>query len=340
MQPQNTPGGDIKLTIGKPRPINTDILSGLIAAVLAQGQNTNNQSLSQSSFGPQGQTGINQQGVDNAGQPNAYQKGVQSALKKLGEQHVAEANASGVDPMSIASHPVTTGMANFGGNDPQKIIAQLLSTGKANGTSPQQPNPQMIQQPQNASVQNIQPVQQKQNWPQVPPGGLLSRLTGMDLQPEVTGQRLDNMQKAQKIQGNEPLQQSDYQKAALETQQKIDQAIRVPPSQENVLTNQSAVYGHQVTALNDMYQKSLDEIQKSNEEIKNLGEYRSWVGKPFGSMPASVKAKFRDNALLHAQAATISDRLYNVASNPPKFKPSKNSDPALIAEARRRGLIK
>lgn len=215
MQPQNTPGGDIKLSIGQPRPNNTDILSGLIAAVLAQGQNTNNQSMSQSSAGPQGQTGANQQGVDNAGSPNAYQQGVQSALKKLGQQHVAEASAAGVDPMSIANHPVTTGMANFGGNDPKEIIAQLLSSGQINGNtqSNPQPQPQQQSQPQKIPVQSQSAPQNQSNNQTTQP--ISFRPQGFFETNKNYGIALDNTIKQQQIKGQQPIQQSEIQKNLL-----------------------------------------------------------------------------------------------------------------------------
>lgn len=56
---------------------------------------------------------------------NAYQKGVDSTLKKLGEAHAAEAVQQGISPMDIANHPM---MSDQQQQDPHKLLSSLIAT--------------------------------------------------------------------------------------------------------------------------------------------------------------------------------------------------------------------
>lgn len=144
---------------------------------------------------------------------------------------------------------------------------------------------------------------------QINGSGLLSRLLGMDLNPEMTGQRMANLQSAQKITGQEPLQQKDIEQSALETQQKINQALQVPPTQAEKMQNAAAYAGYKTSALKDMLDNTDKAMSQQNEVIKNMQGYSSWFNKPFGAMPKEAQSAMKKLQQLQLERIAVSSKL-------------------------------
>lgn len=267
---------------------------------------------------------------------NAYQKGVNKALSEQGYTHGTQALQAGVDPNDIANHSAMSlpnggvGDANGDQIDPSQFLAHIVAANMANQSSTGDTSGSITQDnSQNNQQQNPQQDLIKQQAMKIiaPATTILGKLfESAGFGTETKAKQLNNLASAQKITGQEPLQQSEYEKTALETKQKIDQALEVPLSQPELANNQTAIYGHQITAVNDMYQKTMDEIAKSNEEIKALGDFRTLPGKLFGHMPDSIKKKFDENALLHTQAAIMAGKMSGLAQNPPKQNSKQQSN--------------
>ena len=140
---------------------------------------------------------------------NPYQEGVAKGLKQSGEQHAIEALQQGVPSNHIVQEsqlsPIDLGTINV-----TKSMSQ------------QQPN-------------NLQQANSQNQYGNTPMG-LLSRLVGFDLNPEVTGQRLQNQTVQQQLRGEQPLQQGEKEKIRLESQNQffnsIGQALNKTPSAE------------------------------------------------------------------------------------------------------------
>lgn len=160
---------------------------------------------------------------------------------------------------------------------------------------------------------NAQVAQPKSQSNQLPNsanfGGILSRLTGIDLQPDVTGQRISNIQGIQKLQGQEPMQQADIQKMALETQQKIDQATMVPPTQAEKMQNSAAYAGYKTSALKDMLDNTDKAMAQQNDIMKNMQGYSSWFNKPFGAMPKEAQGAMKKLQQLQLERIAVSSKL-------------------------------
>lgn len=137
-------------------------------------------------------------------QANAYQKGADKALNEFGYAHASEALMKGQDPMMIAQQSSQMGMQQANSNM-QPLLQSLLA---------------MAQQPQQVAPQ--QPAQQKYGNTSK---GLLSRLVGMDLNPENTGLQLDNQIKQQQLRGEQPLQQGDKEKLTYDFANEINKEL-------------------------------------------------------------------------------------------------------------------
>jgi hypothetical protein len=149
---------------------------------------------------------------------NAYQKGVDSALKKMGETHATEAVQSGVSPVDIANHPLVSEQPPP--ETPAGDIRPLVITGK----SQNQIDPtQLISNLVAAHIASQQPQQDitssQTNSIQVPKQGMFER-------NDIYGQRLENVIKQQKIQngGQDFNTQESIQKMA-DLNKVIDQKL-------------------------------------------------------------------------------------------------------------------
>lgn len=178
---------------------------------------------------------------------NAYQKGVDKALQEQGYKHGSEAVMSGMDPNEIANHPSM---------QPQGQGAQALAA---------------LVNPNTAPVNQI---------PQVPNTGLLSKLLGIDLQPELTAQRLSNAGAVQKIQAGQPAEIAVPLAQAAEINQKIAGAVPLQPADIVKLNIDS--YSAALKANQDAYANSNTEVANLSKTLDILQQGRSTFGKAFG----------------------------------------------------------
>ncbi len=235
---------------------------------------------------------------------NAYQKGVAKALSEQGYKHGAEALQAGVDPNEIANHDMMqpTPVPGTPGGD----IRSLTITGQNN--TPAQSNDvaaQLLSSLVNPVPQNKQIGQQVLDQTQqiITPehrtilGNLLNgigNITGINAMNAISEQgakslKLGNLETAQKLAGQQPLQQKDIEQSALETQQKINQALTVPPTQAEKMQNAAAYAGYKTSALKDMLDNTDKAMAQQNDMIKNMQGYNAWWKKPVGMMPKEAQ---------------------------------------------------
>lgn len=163
-----------------------------------------------------------------------YQKGVEKALKKAGEDHTVEAIQQGVPPQHIEQE---SGINNLLYNQNDMGIQEGMD--------------------QSISKNNYKKNQsQYRNTAQ----GILSKLLGQDLNPEYTGQQLDNQLKRQKLRGEEPLQIGEKEKIELVQQGKFfeniaEAANKQPSGQEATLLGNINSGLRQIDSLSSALQK-------------------------------------------------------------------------------------
>lgn len=153
-------------------------------------------------------------------QLNPYQEGVKKALKQAGEQQTMEAVQQGVPPEHIIQQ------SGFN-QDPQQILTSLLSMVQQPQQSqgmqqqaqqPMQQPAQAVQQPAQQWVQTLQEKGQGQ--------GFMTRFiqgAGEAMLRQSGINTLDDAAKAQKLRGQEPLQQGEREKLGME----MDKAVSV-----------------------------------------------------------------------------------------------------------------
>lgn len=193
-----------------------------------------------------------------------------------------------------------------GGPIVAKHISDMYGSGNDSNFLPTQPTPAQavntlkgILPAQTSSTPTADPIQQQASNIVSPQSGfhpigdvlnLLGTITGVSaLNQGIKGIQLDNLEKAQKLTGKVPLQQSDIDKATLETNQKINQALTVPPTQAEKLQNAAAYAGYKTTALKDMLDNNNTAQTQQSEILKNMQGYSSWFNKPFGAMPKEAQ---------------------------------------------------
>lgn len=238
--------------------------------------------------------------------PNAYQKGVEKALSEQGYKHGAEALASGVNPNDIVSHEAMQPPGSPAGD-----IRPLTITGNA----------QNQQDGNNALAQIVNQPSQLPNTPQVPLTGLLSKLLGVDLQPDVTGQRLQNQASVQKIQAGQPAEIAVPQAQAAEINQKIAGAVPLQP--KDIIGLNVDTYTAALKANQDAYTNSNTEVANLSKTLEILGQQRSGFGKAIGgntdlmkSLKQVIAAKTMENQKIGKNQKTLMDHAPKVGNQP------------------------
>jgi len=207
-------------------------------------------------------------------QANAYQKGVDKALNESGYAHASEALMKGSDPMMIANQSAQMGM-----QQQQQNVAPLLQSLLS-----------MAQQPPQQSAQPMQPPLQQQYGNTSK--GLLSKLTGMDLNPTNTGLQLDNQIKQQQLRGEQPAQEKDrYEKTMAYETARINKAMEMDKLDKthaqtylDSIEKQPTFSGEELTkftALDEMTKagsKLLTRLDKDPTALRTLG----WPGDAYG----------------------------------------------------------
>lgn len=139
---------------------------------------------------------------------------------------------------------------------------------------------------------------------------LIGNMTGANAVAEgVKSLKLNNLRGAQTILGKEPLQQEEIDKSALETQQKINQALTVPPTQAERLSNAAAYAGYKTTALKDMLDNNNTAMTQQNDILKNMQGYSSWINKPFGTIPKEAQQAVKRLKQLQLERTGINSEL-------------------------------
>ncbi len=265
------------------QPSLVDVLKSLLN--IGQGQTNSAQAISNN----MGQATKDQ--LSKAGQggydPNAqldntpYQEGVIKALKAAGEAHGTEYLQAGGDPNKIMDHPMMQptmslpngGVADSSGKqiDPSQllttILAAHLATQNPNNTQQNDAQAQPLSIPQaaaQAQVNQLTPQQQDALNIASTPKGFMGRFSqNFDNIIGLNQQRLANISQAQKISGQQPLQQSEYQQAALDVNKAVKLAQQVPLTQEQ----QGLLTAGSNSAKLQIYNDSATRI---NSQIDNL----------------------------------------------------------------------
>lgn len=176
-------------------------------------------------------------------QPSPYQKGVQKALTESGYKHANEALAAGMPADQIANHPAAGGGQQQGQTDPNAMatLQQLIQQ------SQQQPT----------DMQNMQ--KQSANLVAQPKNVLQGLLQGFAQGTGYTGQRLENISKAQQNSAGQPGQIALPSAQAAQTNaqaeyQRLQNSGNKPIDPEQYLN-----------AYSNMYQKAYDAYSKDEE---------------------------------------------------------------------------
>lgn len=162
------------------------------------------------------QNQANQMNAQTAMKPqlNPYQKGVEKGLKEAGYAHTVHAIQNDVP----ADHIVQE--AGLNQNDPTQILTQLIAMSAGGQNQPQPTNPGAQAAPPVAAPpaqSQMTPMQQQAGNLVSPATTALGKLFEAAGFGTVTkGRQLDNIAKAQEIQGQKPLQAADYLKQATE----------------------------------------------------------------------------------------------------------------------------
>ena len=259
-------------------------------------------------------------------QANAYQKGVDKALNESGYAHASEALMKGSDPMMIANQSAQMGM-----QQQQQNVAPLLQSLLSMAQQPSQQSAQPMQQPKQQQYGNTSK-------------GLLSKLTGMDLNPTNTGLQLDNQAKQQQLRGEQPLQQKDREinqmnldleemKAIYAGKSKMSEEDRKNTfTQISDIIKEPTLSGEAATKKLTANQglEAATNILSGMEEfgdsyIKNLSTPNSYEGQKlaaFGSMLQEANARIPGGATLSknelefAKAITTPTGLRAIVTNP------------------------
>lgn len=244
---------------------------------------------------------------------NAYQKGVNKALQQAGEAHATQAVQAGMNPNDVANHPMMQG-------GPEQTQQVQVPTGQP-------------QQPQTSSIpDNINQLNQKtayntalKAYQSSLPQNFMQRfsqnftkMTGGVTQAD----QLANSQAIQKIAGAEPIQPEDVAKMNIEARKAALEASSQAISADT----------NKMTAYTDL--------------IPKLEADKGWWAK------ANAAPSQDQKNLISGMATTAKDlnqRLLNhdtlINNINPSAQQTSNKiqqgvDPAAIAEARKRGLIK
>lgn len=259
-------------------------------------------------------------------QANAYQKGVDKALNESGYAHASEALMKGSDPMMIANQSAQMGM-----QQQQQNVAPLLQSLLSMAQQPSQQSAQPMQQPKQQQYGNTSK-------------GLLSKLTGMDLNPTNTGLQLDNQAKQQQLRGEQPLQQKDREinqmnldleemKAIYAGKSKMSEEDRKNTfTQISDIIKEPTLSGEAATKklIANQGLEAATNILSGMEEfgdsyIKNLSTPNSYEGQKlaaFGSMLQEANARIPGGATLSknelefAKAITTPTGLRAIVTNP------------------------
>lgn len=249
-----------------PQSANASLGQGTTNVLNNAAQFTGNPAMAAGNYDATQNTGINQQqlaqtlqrlGQSGAGVSNQPQQGLggvqtmnqqlppqaQKAAQKVLQQHYdmhaqqALTQPGGIQALTAAANP-----------------PQQQAQGQQQSSQPQQQaQPQTQSQPQ-------QTVSQQQ----MPTGGILSKLLGMDLNPKGTAQRLQNMASLQDINAGQP------SKIALPSAQASQ--IRAQAEMQNLQNsgNEPIQPKDYMTAYSGMYQKALDSYGKVSDSTKDI----------------------------------------------------------------------
>lgn len=229
-------------------------------------------------------------------QQTAYQKGVDKALNENGYTHANEALLHGMDPMMIANHSSQMGFQNSM-NNMTPLLQNLLSAAQA-------PQSQQIIQADPYAQQAAAGLEApKKRTP-------LQMLTGIGspgnevYQEKMKGMRLDNVGKAQKISGQEPLQQGDREKAGLETAKSI--AIELAKKgNPDALTPEASAKFNLIIDGNNATKEMADILVESPGVVWSAPSFlKSQKGRQY---EAAVKRAIRNKLRLES-GATIGDK--------------------------------
>lgn len=221
----------------------------------------------------------NWQGTDN--QTNAYQDGVNKALKNAGEAHATQALQQGADPTAIANHPV---MQN---NDPTQILTSLIANGIVQKSMQNQSSSPSsdVSTPAatNAPVQNNNFGYKPDN-----PVSSFFNMLGITPSPDAQLALTQAAKNRQLIAAGNPGEIAVPQAQAQELQQRIAGAEPIQPKDIADLNRQT--YSATIQAANDAWQRNTDEIKTMQEQYKALQEGRSGFSKGIGGQTKEMNA--------------------------------------------------
>lgn len=239
-------------------------------------------------------------------QRNAYQKGIESALKKTGEQHTIEALQQGVSPDHIIQQ---SGIGDNQQQNPQDILAKLVNQGISTSGFTTSDIP-------NQAIQTVDP-----NGRSVM-GNILNTLgnfTGINpMNAAVDSLRLSNMGQAQNIASGQPATIGLPQAQIKELEQKISGAVPLQPAEVARLNIDS--YTAALQANQQAYANSNTEIQNLNQTLNILQQGRSTVGKAFGENTDIMKALKQVIAAKVSANANIAKNQKVLMNNAPQIK--------------------
>lgn len=239
---------------------NASLGQGTINVLNNAAQFTGNPALAAGNYDASQNTGINQQQLAQTLQRLGQSGAGISNLPQQGLGNVQTINQNQLPPQ--AQKAAQKVLQQHYDNHAQQALnqpggIQALSA-VANGQNNQQQN--QPQQPQTSS----QGQPQQSNQQQMPTGGILSRLLGMDLNPKGTAQRLQNMASLQDINAGQP------SKIALPSAQASQ--IRAQAEMQNLQNqgNEPIQPKDYMSAYSGMYQKALDSYGKVSDSAKDM----------------------------------------------------------------------
>ncbi len=266
------------------------------SAMLNSGQNIQQNDPKNVLLGLLATTSATQDPNSPTGLPQAAIDAAAKVQKDYYTKHAQDVVDTHPDGIAILNQLINTHNAATQGSDSYTSSTQPKSQ-QTNTITPIQQNAMDIVEPQ-----GVHPLGALLN--------LLGNVTGMRAANQaINSVQLGNLGKAQKITGQEPLQQKDIEQSALETQQKINQALMVPPTQAEKMSNAAAYAGYKTTALKDMLDNTDKTISQQNDILKNMQGYSSWFNKPFGAMPKEAQDAMKKMKQLQLERIGVASEL-------------------------------
>ncbi len=301
---------------------------------------TSNPDSAQSSLGPATLTQMGKVGASTGDAIGPYQEGVAKALKNLGEKHVQDAVAAGADPINdIQNHPVM----NQNQNDPTQLLAGLIAAHVANQSQSTQ------QQTTQNNTNQLAPIQQQALDIVSKPNNFIQAFgQAFNNASGANQQQLQNLAAAQKIAAGQPAEIGLPQAEQQAIQQKM--AGQEPLQPTDIATIKANVNKLNLDSLNMSSQRldadlktRQDAIEASQKTINLMGKLGGMFSGTGTTITPMMKQLQKEIDNIKQVKARVDAKIANFQPNNPTGQGTEinpNADPALVQEARKRGLIK